>query len=120
MKSVLLVDDNVAMRRMLRNLFVSEPDFEIVGEAENGREALEKARELKPDLVILDLAMPVMNGLDAAFALRQMLPETRIILFTLYDGGFEQAARRAGIDAVVSKTQAIPDLLNTARQMLGA
>ncbi len=70
---VLLVDDSAIMRSMVRSLFESQPSFEVLGEAENGQEAIEKAANLKPDLIILDLAMPVMTGLDAAPVLRKML-----------------------------------------------
>jgi two-component system nitrate/nitrite response regulator NarL len=106
-KRVLLVDDNSIVRSSVRQLFELEPDFEISGEAENGREAVEKAENLKPDLIILDLSMPIMNGLDAAMLLRKRLPETRIILFTVHDGNeVEKLACAAGIHAVVSKNQA--------------
>lgn len=65
-KRVLLVDDNAVVRSFVRQLFELQPDFEISGEAENGRDAVEKAEKLKPNLIILDLIMPVMTGLDAA------------------------------------------------------
>ena len=64
-KTILIVDDSAYIRRGLCELFKREVDFEICGEAENGREAIAKARELHPDLIVLDLSMPVMNGLDA-------------------------------------------------------
>ena len=78
-KRILLVDDNRVVRSFLRRLFELQPDFEISGEAENGRDALEKAEKLKPDLIILDLVMPVMTGLEAAPLLKQRLPDTPII-----------------------------------------
>ena len=65
-KRILVVDDNAIVRSLVRKLFQSQPDFEISAEAENGRDALDKAEKLKPDLIILDLVMPVMTGLDAA------------------------------------------------------
>ena len=65
-KTVLIVDDNAFVRRALCALFKSQEDFEVCGEAGNGREAITKARRLHPDLIVLDLLMPVMNGLDAA------------------------------------------------------
>ena len=67
--NVLIVDDNPAVRRALRALFESDTAFDVCGEAENGREGLEKAIQLRPDLVVIDLSMPVMNGLDASRAL---------------------------------------------------
>ena len=65
-KSVLIVDDVELIRRALCELFKSEADFDVCGEAENGQEAIEKAQELHPDLIVLDLSMPIMNGIDAA------------------------------------------------------
>ena len=120
-KRVLLVDDNSAVRSLVRRLFELEPDFEISGEAENGRDAVEKAENLKPDLIILDLIMPVMTGLDAAPLLKQLLPDTLIILFTQQEGSeVERLARAAGIDAVVSKSQAASELVLKAQALLAS
>jgi CheY-like chemotaxis protein len=92
-----------------------------VEEARNGREAIEKAEESKPDLIVLDLAMPVMNGLEAAPVLRPMLPTVPIILFTLYADKFlEREAISAGITVVVSKDAALKTLLNRAQELLRA
>jgi len=116
---VLLVDDSAIMRSMVRRLFESEPGFEVSGEAENGQEAIEKATNLKPDLIILDLAMPVMTGLDAAPVIKKMLPATLLILFTVHEGReVAKLALAAGIDAVVSKTQAAAATLITQAQAL--
>ena len=116
---VLLVDDSAIMRSMVRSLFESQPGFEVSGEAENGQEAIEKAANLKPDLIILDLAMPVMTGLDAAPVLRKMLPATLLILFTVHEGReVAKLALAAGIDAVVSKTQAAATLIAQAQALL--
>ena len=118
-KRVLLVDDNAVVRSFVRQLFELQPDFEISGEAENGRDAVEKAEKLKPDLIILDLIMPVMTGLDAAPLLRQLLPDTMIILFTQQEGGeVERLARAASINAVVSKSQAASELVLKAQALL--
>ena len=73
-KSILIVDDHEVVRRELRSLFKPYPEFSICGEAIHGVDAIEKAGELSPDLIILDLAMPEMNGLEAAAALRYMMP----------------------------------------------
>ncbi len=78
-KSVLIVDDVEIIRRALCQLFTSEADFDVCGEAENGREAIEKAQELRPDLIVLDLSMPVMNGIDAARVLRRLMPAVPLI-----------------------------------------
>src|SRR6202140_5945185 len=114
-KRVLVADDNAVVRSFVRQLFESQPDFEISGEAENGRDAVEKAKSIKPDLIILDLSMPVMTGLDAAPLLRKLLPDTPIILFTQQEGSVVERLARAtgaaGIDAVVSKGQAGSELV---------
>lgn len=118
-KRVLLVDDNPLVRSLVRQAFELHPDFEISGEAENGREAVEKAENLKPDLIILDLAMPVMTGLDAAPLLRKVVPDARIILFTVQEGReVERLACGAGIHAVVAKSQAASKLILRAQALL--
>ena len=118
-KRVLLVDDNPLVRSLVRQVFELHPGFEISGEAENGREAVEKAENLKPDLIILDLAMPVMTGLDAAPLLRKVVPDSRIILFTVQEGReVERLARAAGTHAVVSKSQAASKLILRAQALL--
>lgn len=120
-RRVLLVDDNAVVRFFVRQLFESQPDFEISGEAENGSDAVEKAEKLKPDLIILDLIMPVMNGLDAAPLLKTLLPETLIILFTQQEGSeVERLAQAAGIDAVVSKSQVATELVLKAQALLAS
>ena len=73
-KTILIVDDNAYIRLALCGLFKRESDFEVCGEAENGKEAIAEALELRPDLIVLDLSMPVMNGLDAARELKRLMP----------------------------------------------
>lgn len=94
-KTVLVVDDHAIIRKMLADAFLSD-GFKICGEADNGKEGIEVAVQIKPDLIILDLSMPVMNGLQAATELRRLFPGTPIILFSLYAVGISQdaAARR--------------------------
>jgi CheY-like chemotaxis protein len=102
---------------MLRTAFEASSGWEIM-EAENGREAVEKARVLKPDLVVLDLWMPIVNGLEAARVLRPMLPTVPIILLTPCDDKFpEQEAFSAGVTAVISKGA---DLVNHLQDLLRA
>jgi CheY-like chemotaxis protein len=116
---ILIVDDNASIRHILRAEF-ERRDWKVA-EARNGREAIEKAEESKPDLIVLDLAMPVMNGLEAAPVLRPMLPTVPIILFTLYaDRLLEREALSAGITVVVSKDAALKTLLNRAQELLRA
>jgi two-component system response regulator NreC len=118
-KRVQLVDDNAVVRTAVRRLFDSHPDFEVCGEAENGREAIEKAERLKPDLIVLDLAMPVMNGLEAAPLLRRVLPDVWLILFTVHDGPeVNRFSLEAGIQAVVPKSEAAVNLIAQAQALL--
>jgi two-component system nitrate/nitrite response regulator NarL len=120
-KRVLIVDDNFAVRSMVRQVFELEPDFEVSGEAENGRDAIQKAENLKPDLVILDLSMPVMSGLDAAPRLKQLLPGVRIILFTVEESNeLDRLARAGGINAVVAKREAASKLVPQAQALLAS
>jgi DNA-binding NarL/FixJ family response regulator len=118
-KAVLVVDDNAAIRRVLCELFQSQAVFEVCGEAENGKEAIEKAQELHPDLIVLDLSMPVMNGLDAARVLKRRMPTVPLILFSEYEDTFsEQEARSVGISALISKSEHMSVLVEKARSLL--
>ena len=115
-KSVLIADDQEVIRRMLCFLFASQSDFEVCGEAENGQEAVEMAQVLHPDLIMLDLSMPVMNGIEAACALKRLMPMTPIIVFSEFTDVFsEREARTAGVAALVSKTDSLSVLLEKAR-----
>jgi two-component system, chemotaxis family, chemotaxis protein CheY len=99
-KAVLVVDDNEGIRHTLCGLLRTQVDFEICGEAENGKEAIERAQELHPDLIVLDLSMPVMNGLDAARVLKRRMPAVPLIMYSAYGDAFsEQEARSVGISA---------------------
>ena len=90
----------------LCELFKRESDIEVCGEAENGREAIAKALELHPDLIVLDLSMPVMNGLDAARELKRLMPTVPLIMYSAFGDVFgEQQARLIGISELVSKSQ---------------
>jgi DNA-binding NarL/FixJ family response regulator len=117
-RSVLVVDDNPVVRKALRELFTREGDFDVCGEAGDGREAVEIARHLHPDLIVTDLSMPVMNGLEEARLLKQHLPTVPVIIYTAHNGPFtEKEARSAGADAVISKSEAVNTLISTARAL---
>jgi DNA-binding NarL/FixJ family response regulator len=119
-KTVLVVDDNAVIRRALCQSFTAEGDFDVCGEAENGLEAIEKAQELHPDLIVMDLSMPVMNGIDAARALKSLLPAVPLIIFSEYSDVFsENEARSAGVSALVSKSEHISVLLDKMRRLCG-
>lgn len=114
--SVLIVDDHEAIRRTLRLRFEALPDFFVCGEAVNGVDAVEKAQQCTPDLVILDFAMPDMNGLETATALKFMLPAARLYLLTAHSNReLELAARDAGINAVYSKYEDLSALFRRVR-----
>ena len=118
-KTILIVDDNAYIHRELCKLFKREEDFEICGEAENGKEAIEKALELRPDLIVLDLSMPIMNGLDAARGLKRLMPTVPLIMYSAFGDVFgEQQARLIGISELVSKSQPAAILVNKARRLL--
>lgn len=118
-KTALVVDDNVAVRKMIVGAFLSD-GFKTCGEAENGKEGLELARELHPDLITLDLSMPVMNGLEAAMELRKLYPDTPIILFTLFGySQLEVEAHKIGVNLVLSKTTPLKHLVVLAHRLLG-
>jgi len=117
-KAVVIVDDNAIVRKTVGRAFL-EDGFKFYGEAENGAQGIEVVKQLKPDLAILDLSMPVMNGLQAAFVLRKLFPNMVIILFSLYGNGTVKVeAARAGVDAVVSKSEDMPVLIDKAHELL--
>ena len=116
--SVLIVDDSIVMRHTLRRVF-SQANFEVCGEAENGREAIEKAQKLYPDLIVMDLSMPVMSGIEASRVLKKLVPAVPIIVFSEYSNVFtEQEARSVGISALVSKYAHMSVLIGEARVLL--
>ncbi len=117
-KSVLIVDD-VEIRRAVCELFTAEADFDVCGEAANGQEAIERAQEFHPDLIVLDLSMPVMNGIDAARVLKTLMPAVPLIIFSEYSDVFShEEARAAGVSALVSKSEHMSVLLEKARALL--
>ncbi len=104
-KSVLVVDDNASMRKTIAAAFLSN-GFATCAEAENGREGIEVAKQLKPDVISLDLSMPIMNGLEAASELRRIFPNTPIILLTLYaDALSNSIASRKQSQLMLSSTK---------------
>src|SRR6476620_7434473 len=104
-KIILVADDNEIVRREICRLLLRETECEVCGEAEHGLDAIEKAQQLHPNLIILDLSMPVMNGIDAARILRLRMPTVPIIMFTSYTSTFlEEEMRSAGVTEMVSKS----------------
>jgi DNA-binding NarL/FixJ family response regulator len=118
-KRILVVDDNPAIRRILRNILEFNDEWMVCGEAVDGRDGVEKAKLLNPDLIVLDVSMPVMNGLDAARILHQIMPGVPVILCSLHtDRILEMEARGAGVTAVFSKAENMQTLISKARELL--
>ena len=110
-KSILIVDDSPQIRKLVRTYFDRQADFQVCGEAVDGLDAIEKATELHPDLIILDESMPRMDGLKAARILHSMAIAAPIILFTLHAETISsEDASHAGIASIVSKTDGITEL----------
>jgi len=116
----MVVDDNAAIRKALHNVFEFSSDWSVC-DAANGREGIEKAKRLKPDLIVLDVSMPEMNGIDAAKVIHRIMPEVPLILCSLFTNERLAAeAQSAGVQAVVSKTQNMQALVSKARELLRA
>jgi two-component system, chemotaxis family, chemotaxis protein CheY len=117
-KAVVIIDDNAIVRKTVGHAFL-EDGFRFFGEAENGAQGIEVVKELKPDIAIVDLSMPVMNGLQASVILRKLFPSMPIILFSLYGNAMVIAqATRVGVDAVISKEEDLPVLIGKAHELL--
>ena len=117
---VLLVDDQAVVRRGLRVLFHLEPDLQVVGEASTGTEALALAQTLTPDVVLMDIAMPGMDGIEATAALCSMVPQSVVVILSIYDDAQTRGrAQAAGAVAFVEKRGTTDTLLAAIRQAAG-
>jgi CheY-like chemotaxis protein len=106
-RTVLVADDNPHIRKLLCRMFEREQDYDLCAEAENGSQAIELALHHRPDLIILDLSMPVMNGLEAAHELKKLMPKVPIILFTQHaDLSNRLGLINMDVDRIVAKTEA--------------
>lgn len=113
---IVIADDFEMLRRGLKSLLGPA----VCGEAENGQQAVERVMELRPDIVILDWTMPVMNGLEAAQMIRRFRPEIKIIVFSLHDGNaVREEALRAGADVFLHKTATGEEILKTIEALTG-
>jgi DNA-binding NarL/FixJ family response regulator len=111
MLRVLIADDSDSVRFILRDFLALRSEVQVCGEAVNGLEAVEKAKALAPDLVLMDLAMPKMNGAEATSALKQAMPELSVILFTMYGENIGRSLTSAiGVDAVLCKPDGMKQL----------
>jgi DNA-binding NarL/FixJ family response regulator len=119
MPRILLADDHVLMRRGMRNLLETETDWEVCGEAATGREAVEMAVNLKPDIAVLDLSMPELNGLEATREILQKVPQMEVLIFTMHET--EELMREvlaSGARGCVLKTDIEQHLVAAVRAVL--
>ncbi|MGC2331145.1 MAG: response regulator [Candidatus Acidiferrales bacterium] len=118
-KQILIADDHELLRRGIRAMLETQIEWEICGEAINGQDAVDKAATMRPDLVILDINMPVLNGLAAVRQMLRSAPQTKILVFTVHDSDqTEKEVRAAGGHAYLSKSNASKDLLRVVRDLL--
>ena len=118
-KCILIADDNDLVRTVTRFFLESHQGFEVCGEAADGVDAIEKAKKLKPDLIVLDLLMPRMNGVEAASVLKGVMPGVPIVLFTMYKDGLGKALTTAvGVSAVLSKPDGLGRLIECVQGLL--
>jgi DNA-binding NarL/FixJ family response regulator len=118
--TILIVDDNAQLRTLLRGIVAQEPNFHVVGEAEDGAEAIRLARDLQPDIVLLDLALPRVNGLEALRQIKGERPEIKVIIVTVHtEDAYRQAAEDRGTDAFLLKKTLATALLPTIQRLLG-
>jgi DNA-binding NarL/FixJ family response regulator len=113
---ILLADDHTVVRKGLRLLLESEPGFKVVAEAGNGREAVVLAEEHRPDAVIIDVAMPILNGIEAARQISEKLPQIAVVFLSMHsDEGYVLKALKAGARAYLLKDSAEYDLINAVK-----
>jgi DNA-binding NarL/FixJ family response regulator len=109
---IVIADDHEIFRRGLRSLLESHSDWEVCGEAVNGREAIEKVKQLKPDVVVLDVTMPHVNGLEAAREIRRIVPESKVVILSQHEPALmKQSALAAGAGAYVTKSEVSRELM---------
>lgn len=116
----LVVDDSEPWRRRICSILQTQPELRVVAEAADGLEAVQKAKELQPDLILLDIGLPNLNGIEAANRIRQLAPEAKILFLTLYsDQDVVRAALNTGAQGYVLKTDARRELLPAVAGVLG-
>jgi DNA-binding NarL/FixJ family response regulator len=116
---ILVADDHEAVRKGVCAILGSRKDVEVCGEAENGKEAIEKAHEFKPDLIILDITMPVLSGFEAAREIRKNLPHVPILILSMHESNqLIEEAKKIGVQGYVTKTQVGSTLLQAVDTLL--
>ncbi|MYM38799.1 response regulator [Duganella qianjiadongensis] len=117
---ILSVDDHPLMRQGIASVIESQPDMRLVGMAASGSEALEVFRQLQPDITLMDIQMPDLNGIDATIAIRKEFPQAKIIILTTYEGDVRALrAVKAGASGYLLKSMLRKDMLDTVRQVYG-
>jgi DNA-binding NarL/FixJ family response regulator len=110
--SILLVDDHAVLRDGVRMVLETQPGFQVVGTTKNGRDAVQLAKELKPNIAVLDIAMPAMNGLEATRHILECCPDTRVVILSMHEGEeYLREALRAGASGYVLKRAAAQELV---------
>ena len=118
--TVLIVDDNAQFRALMREIVAEEPDLHVVGEAADGAEAMRLVQALRPAILLLDLVMPQVNGLEVLRWSKAERPESKVIIVTVHDeDAYRQAAEASGADAFLLKKTLVTDLLPTIRRLCG-
>jgi DNA-binding NarL/FixJ family response regulator len=118
-KKVFIVDDDPEFRRFLKEFLSDQPGLKIVGEAADGKQALEKVKKIKPDLVLLDIRMPGMDGFSASRLLKRRMPDLQIIILTIFDNPkYQVSAKDSGAFGYVMKSNSILDLMPAIRAAL--
>ena len=119
MAGILIVDDNPSIRYLLRVLVETQTSFKVCGEAGHGSEAIQRAKELQPDLVLLDLSMPVLSGAEAASVIKNVMPATKIVLFSMHVNDVPKTlAAKIGVDLTLSKMDGIKNLGDHLKALL--
>jgi DNA-binding NarL/FixJ family response regulator len=118
LKQVLIADDSKTVRGILTKFLQAQRNINVCGEAANGFEAVEQAKKLRPDLILLDLAMPEMNGAEAASVLKRLMPKVPIIVFTMYSENLGRSLTSAiGVDMVLSKPDGMKALMDAVETL---
>ena len=120
MPRVLVVDDHAVIRRGVQGILSTCPEWDLCGEADNGQDAIRLAGELAPEVVIMDVSMPGMNGLEATRIIHEVLPDTKVLLLTLHSSSeFVRSAFRAGARGYVLKSDAENELVRALNVVIG-
>jgi len=118
MNRILIVDDHAMIRRGIQSILRTLPDWEVMGEASNGEDAVRMTNDLKPDVVLMDISMPGMSGLEATRAIRKISPQTKVLLLTLHDSPeWVETALNAGARGYLLKSDAEGELLRALDEL---